>query len=375
MAIRTRISTDKHEISYNHYHNGMFVETSYEPNFYTYFNQFSDVIGSKGLVHPADHRKVGVSYYPYPSYQTSTGTESYSPGTVIPPDTNVVYNLTPTLVGTTPYQSAVDAAFNSIALQIPTEVSVGNFILELNEVRDLIPRLTGALVKDASGLFLNWNFGWKPFVSDLKKLYNITTTVQSRLEYLRSTYGREVRASYYQDITLPSTVPSEYVIVLAPGYNIRYRRVSYRGIFRASGYVYQKLEDLSNAIGFCRGLIGALGLTNPTRVLWNAIPYSFVVDWILGLGSLLDRLNMQPFNGEWNVNRVTCSFRAHGQVEMIREFLLGTGSNQPVKLADVSVDQYVRQVGLPVSPGFWLSPNVPTAQQLLLGTALIVQRL
>jgi hypothetical protein len=37
-----------------------------------------------------------------------------------------------------------------------------------------------------------------------------------------------------------------------------------------------------------------LGLLDPATVLWEIIPYSFVVDWFLPIGSYLDNLNQIP---------------------------------------------------------------------------------
>jgi hypothetical protein len=44
-----------------------------------------------------------------------------------------------------------------------------------------------------------------------------------------------------------------------------------------------------------KGLVYAVrsfGFDNPARVAWNAIPYSFVLDWMYPVGSLLDRLSL-----------------------------------------------------------------------------------
>jgi hypothetical protein len=38
----------------------------------------------------------------------------------------------------------------------------------------------------------------------------------------------------------------------------------------------------------------ALGLTNPAAVLWEIVPYSFVVDWFLPVGSYLSALGVIP---------------------------------------------------------------------------------
>jgi hypothetical protein len=38
----------------------------------------------------------------------------------------------------------------------------------------------------------------------------------------------------------------------------------------------------------------SLGLTDPLSVVWEIIPYSFVVDWFLPVGTYLENLNVIP---------------------------------------------------------------------------------
>jgi hypothetical protein len=51
-------------------------------------------------------------------------------------------------------------------------------------------------------------------------------------------------------------------------------------------YIYELYEEMS----FERNL----GLTDPLSVAWELIPYSFVVDWFVPIGTYLDNLNAIP---------------------------------------------------------------------------------
>jgi hypothetical protein len=292
-------------------------------------------------------------------------------------DRHVADRVAPGLVGTAPFQAAVNSAFMQISQQIPTEVSIANFLLEARELGSLIPKITSNLVRSASGSYLTYQFGWKPLLDDLRKLANIANSVEMRLNYLRSTFGREVRASYYQDVALPGTVP-DTTYDTGGSYAYRYVRSDHRAIFRASGYIYHELEGLDSAEGTVRAFIGALGLNNPVQVFWNNLPYSFVLDWFADFGGLLDRLALNPMAGMWRVSRASCSVSEKAVVSVYQNFFPQYAANQAANqnlLGKVFIERYNRVVGFPVDPGFWLSPSNLGPQQQLLGAALLGVRL
>lgn len=52
------------------------------------------------------------------------------------------------------------------------------------------------------------------------------------------------------------------------------------------GYDVVLAEDISAAL--------SLGLTDPAGIVWEGIPFSFVIDWFLPIGDYLDRLSILP---------------------------------------------------------------------------------
>jgi hypothetical protein len=62
------------------------------------------------------------------------------------------------------------------------------------------------------------------------------------------------------------------------------------------GYGRAYLFEMREELGFSR----QLGLLDPLSVVWENIPYSFVVDWFIPIGDYLSMLNQIPFlNGRW----------------------------------------------------------------------------
>lgn len=261
-----------------------------------------------------------------------------------------------------------DDAFDALVPQIPQEVSLPNFLYELRELTDLIPKIEGSLVKQAASGYLTYSFGYKPLIGDLQKLANLAETVAARLQYLRDTWGRETRISFQS--SWETTAPSEILLTGAEGpANYRYKRQSIRTIFRAGGYLFHQLEDLDGKIGMLRGLVGALGFNNPLGVLWEAIPFSFVVDWFTRIGNAISQSAVQPFVGPWEIRRVTHSYTIHGQWSLDVEFPAGYS---PVKYTSDSgtYTLYQRVTGLPVPAGL-LNTEGLTSNQQTLAAALI----
>lgn len=277
------------------------------------------------------------------------------------------------------------AAFAQFNSQFPEEVSLANFTMELKDLpgmaADLIgkfaslrpgvmngewPRITPETV---SGDFLSWNFGWAPFMGDLSKLAKVLDSVRRRLEHLRRTKGRAVKAGFLRpvDQSARDNEPLTIGFVAAGGIafgGVRVFRTSLETTFRAGAHVRHDMDYLDEPEGMLRALIGTLGLTNPLKVAWNAMPFSFVADWLLDVGGFLNAYGViQDQESGWVVSRLCWSLT---QVGTFRAEVTPRGGN-PITLGTWKVKRYRRFVGLPISP---LDISSPTPQQIALLAAL-----
>jgi len=354
-------------VARNYTSNGVLGSTyTYPSSRLTRFQEFLDVVNDAGQVHPAYNGKI--TQVPYPGLRFTHSSGSYTVydsvylavngvdvGLLFPgPSSNLVGEL-------------ADKAYDALFPQIPQEVSIPNFLYELRDISALLPKLEEGIVKSAGSGFLNYSFGWKPFIGDIQKIRGLMETVRARLEYLKSTYGRETRISYQTsfDPEGPEVVDKNPVF---------HTRKSFRGIFRCSGYLYHELQDLDGLIGEFRALLGATGFNNPLGVIWEAIPYSFVVDWFSRVGSLVSRTPIQPFVGPWEIRRLTHSYTISGTYESVKKYFgaythSGHGSPDWI-FATGTFARYIRGVGLPVSAAL-LSADGLNPQQQLLAAALL----
>lgn len=264
-------------------------------------------------------------------------------------------------------------AFLDLSQQVPEEVSLGNFLIELREIGGLIPKLTGSLADDVAGGFLGYQFGHAPFIDDLSKLANLLSTVQARISWLKSTRGRPVPIGFTREGVwdLPAWPYEVRIPVTELAHDQVYYPYSYTSRFRAGGTLVHNLEGLDGLEGIIRGCFGALGFGNPLKVAWNAIPFSFIIDWFGRLSTALDRLSLQPFTGPWEIHNFTYSLTEESRWELwFEDHDRGWDGLPPALVSDVVVKRYIRGVGLPVTVG---TLNLPlSGKQFALLAALAV---
>lgn len=125
---------------------------------------------------------------------------------------------------------------------------------------------------DVSGLWLELQYGWKPLISD----------VYSGMQFIEAQTAGP-RSMVFEERV--SKKLSEEVSNSAPEYSITAEGVVSRT------YRIEYTEELSMA--------RSLGLTNPAAVLWEKLPWSFVIDWFIPVGTYLDVIGSIPFVKGW----------------------------------------------------------------------------
>lgn len=118
--------------------------------------------------------------------------------------------------------------------------------------------------KDAANLWLEYHFGWEPLVKDI---YSAVDVLQSPLPTTHKVMAR--KTSEWMELKWDQK----------DSYSSTVRRL--RGKFREQ--MIARIE-VTNPNLFTAT---SLGLTNPASILWEIVPFSFVVDWFIPVGSFL----------------------------------------------------------------------------------------
>lgn len=335
------------------------------------FEEISDVTRVRATVKPVTHRKARYTAMPMPSsaydVENPWYVETYESGHTYwsPPD--IINHLRNGLLGPQPPSSGTvgelaDKAFDAFFTQVPQEVDIANFLIDFREIGSLIPSVQRNIAATIGGGFLTYSFGWKPLIGDLQKLGSILETTRKRLAWLRSTYGKPVRLGFSSDFVVSTLDP-------ANSGSTTWTLEKVEGRFNCNATLRHQLQRLDGLEGELRGLVAALGLNSPGKIIWERIPFSFIVDWVSRVGRLADRGTIQPFTGSWDVSNVVHSFkqRAEYKHSISSSYALSTRGDD---MGVLVIELYGRGRGIPLSSALFYGREL-TPQQLALSAALI----
>lgn len=132
-------------------------------------------------------------------------------------------------------------------------------------------RIRSSIRRSTKGVSRSWlelQYGWKPLLSDIDGMTNYLASLDNII------VGR-ASASATRRITWSKRS------ALTGGYDLDF---GYWDItYRYTVYYQAALPVIPN--------MTQLGLTNPLLIVWELVPYSFVVDWFLPIGNALEQLD------------------------------------------------------------------------------------
>lgn len=140
------------------------------------------------------------------------------------------------------------------------------------------PRFNGKGPSMSKSLAQNWlelQYGWKPLLQDIKG-------AMDALKRLQDTSGPLVHR-----VTATAQVKSnsDSPIISNTGTNGRIGTHSVNSTTTVKYVLRYKIEDRFKAF------LAQTGFTNPINLVWEVIPFSFVVDWFIPIGPYLETLS------------------------------------------------------------------------------------
>lgn len=146
--------------------------------------------------------------------------------------------------------------------------------------------------RDIANDYLNYSFGWKPFIGDLISAYNALKNLDKRLDYLKRNANRVIRRNVSIDLTnysIPATVTAWTDCNLGFYTNrTRFHYFQYQPRYHATlVYRYTLPSGRGAVYTKMKALLDAFGVRPDFSIIWNAIPFSFVVDWFVDVGGFL----------------------------------------------------------------------------------------
>lgn len=203
--------------------------------------------------------------------------------------------------------------------EVETEVSALNFIYELKDLRTLPKTLSSLrnlvsllgrkgraadLVKDVSDVYLQNEFGIQPLVRDVQSYAAAVRSVQDKfVKYFseqNTVLRRHYRTRYRPD---PAPWPAFTEFSTPYGSPTTHKGAHTSGVpevtYTATMVYSYSLPDLGPDAEQALRAFSAdlLGIQWNPRVLWDAIPYTFLLDYVVKVGDWLDQFkirNLEP---------------------------------------------------------------------------------
>jgi len=239
-------------------------------------------------------------------------------GLLLPVSPDAAGNL-PFPVSNSSSDSELNAAgATAIARFNPTSpiVSLSTDLGEL--LSDGLPHLIGSYLwkerisaaQKAGSEYLNYQFGWAPLISDLKKFTNFMKNVDTVLTQYERDSGRVVRRrgdlSSTDSVTETTNFP---VQPWAPpavnrdflgsgGHQVRRSRTTrHRWFSGAFTYYLPTGYDSRSEMDRIRLIADRIGLSPSPDTLWNLAPWSWAVDWFSNAGDVVANIDSFKVDG------------------------------------------------------------------------------
>lgn len=169
-----------------------------------------------------------------------------------------------------------------------------------------LPKRNRAAVDYARGAgseYLNWEFGWKPILNDLRKMLNFQKHLHRRLAQLKRDNGKPIRRSVtlvdIEDVltnTWGTPVENPFYPYVHPFYHVNGSGTSGSKVIASRKDWFEArfrywIPDIESPDWPARAQIALLGANPTPDLLWNLLPWSWLIDWFYNVGSVISNMS------------------------------------------------------------------------------------
>lgn len=158
--------------------------------------------------------------------------------------------------------------------------------------------------KELANHWLSTQFGWLPFLSDLRKFHKTYMSADAQLERIRRNNGRwEKRGGSILDDTVstvisasttasgswPGLASAQYVDPTKLGSHTLSRVTATRAWFEGTFRYY--IPNIDSVYWSKRAVMEMYGIFPNPSLLWELTPFSWLVDWWIDVGDVISNMN------------------------------------------------------------------------------------
>lgn len=266
-----------------------------------------------------------------------------------------------------------------------------NLKSELGHIRRTFSKKRGPTLREALNVgadsYLSYSFAIAPLLSDVCGMYRALRDTQARINDLVNRQGKR-RVKHFTMRLSPTS--SEDHVTSAPfsfsgggqftgtlvetphpwmtwtyasrsltcGGNLVRRIKPADAVFHAQieyNYYFTRFQTENAQL---LGLLDALGVNLDPSIIWNAIPWSFVVDWVSNIGSWLGRRKVMNMEPQINISRYQWSMKTTRRTEVfLEDYETFPGDrHEPLKMHELWESSYKRGLNM-----------IPTSDPLIVG--------
>jgi hypothetical protein len=172
------------------------------------------------------------------------------------------------------------------------------------ELKDF-PSLFHLRLKKFSDLgsgYLNLEFGWKPFLNDLKNGVKAVIDLDKAIRQIRRDNGKPIRRRAIvtrqfdtwsqKDVDPPILCADGQVVKIVPKSGATtlswYRQAWFEGMFQ---YWIPNIDAPGSDLRIAQRLLG-LSVDAAPSLVWELLPYSWLVDWLTNIGDVLENMSV-----------------------------------------------------------------------------------
>lgn len=310
----------------------------------------------------------------------------------------------------------IDASYRSMLPLIKPELSLINSVIELKDFASLPRTLKtlSSLPDIATGVrqrltlayrswkksLKEWNratadsylqakFNILPLLSDISGLKTALTRTERRLNDFITRAGRVQKRHYARFLTEfpPRDVSETAWQQVSPLYNDGLQFATTfkdeRSVSSEATTFHAEIQYNYNYAGYqleharLLSLLDAVGINFNPAIIWNAIPWSFVVDWVFGVSHWLNKQRIGLMDPQINIHRYLWSVKRRRNIIILRRTSCLADVNTSavdttpwMPLTATTEQAYRRTAGLPLASSI-ISSGL-NASEFSLGAALVI---
>lgn len=166
-------------------------------------------------------------------------------------------------------------------------------LVDFKDLPKLLKLSGDTILKRGAGAYLTWEFGWKPLISDVKKILDFTGRVNKKVAELHKLYesGGVHRRRNVSSDSASSTSNRTLETINAKSVTTKLQIDTTRTRWATTRFVPTSLPPKDDSDYRRKAIQIIFGLDVSPATVWEALPWSWLVDWFSNVGDYLVQYN------------------------------------------------------------------------------------